>query len=420
MNEETMQNTFFIVRLTPPGRGAVASILLVDNSPSKHPFSENNTAENSEFDNKLSDTLASENSVSDTSTSKNSILSILKRYWNGTHLEQTKKTHLESSVFLPKFGRLQLSHLPKIEEEVVLFVRSTNEVEIHCHGGEAVISAIEKLFSNEGGQVISWTDHFCSGNSQKEIARKMLAEAQTERVAQILIDQYNGALEMEQKRINTLQNSAEKTSAQNQLQKNARLARHLITPFQVVIAGSVNVGKSSLLNSIAGFQRTIVHSMPGTTRDVVSFITALNGFPFQFLDTAGFRETENIIEQQGISRTEKTLQEADLILWIFDATKPAWKRPNLQIGQTPQLICWNKIDQLDSDQLDAIRANHIIETDFNFSLSFVPESMTEPLFVSALQNQGIDELLVKIFSTLVPDPPKPFEAVPLTNLYLNQ
>ncbi len=84
----------------------------------------------------------------------------------------------------------------------------------------------------------------------------------------------------------------------------------------VVLAGRPNSGKSSLLNYFAGFERAIVTPAAGTTRDVLEVFSVINGIPVRLIDTAGIRETDDEIEQIGVSRAQRALKEADLVLWL--------------------------------------------------------------------------------------------------------
>jgi tRNA modification GTPase len=90
---------------------------------------------------------------------------------------------------------------------------------------------------------------------------------------------------------------------------------------QVAIIGAPNVGKSSLLNALAGREAAIVFDEPGTTRDIIEVAFDLDGFPFVLRDTAGLRETGSAVEREGIRRALATAEAADLVLCIYDATK---------------------------------------------------------------------------------------------------
>jgi tRNA modification GTPase len=88
---------------------------------------------------------------------------------------------------------------------------------------------------------------------------------------------------------------------------------------RTVIYGAPNVGKSSLLNRLLGYERAIVSARPGTTRDVIEEVINLRGIPLRLMDTAGVRESSDEIEREGIERTHRALERADLVLHVADA-----------------------------------------------------------------------------------------------------
>ena len=92
--------------------------------------------------------------------------------------------------------------------------------------------------------------------------------------------------------------------------------------FNVVIAGPPNVGKSTLMNALARRDVSIVSAIPGTTRDLVEVPLELRGFPVILVDTAGIRDTDDPIEQEGVARARRRAEEADLTLWLSDAAAP--------------------------------------------------------------------------------------------------
>lgn len=361
-----------IVRLTPPGRGAVASILLVGPKADR----------------------------------------IFAQCWIGPPPIATA----------PVFGRFRLRNTEQLEE-IVVHTRGPKEIEIHCHGGDVVVGSIEQTLSEHGGDIADWVDVFCpakvlydrfldSGTSdtaqehtfpsrsqllivQREMALSRLPFAPTERTAQILLDQYNGALEWELDRIDRLTNPADRLRSQARLRENAVLGPHLVQPFQVVLAGAVNAGKSSLMNAMLGYNRAIVADAPGTTRDVVSVQTALEGFPVTFHDTAGFRTTDEALEQVGIERSTNILADADLVVWLVDPLVPKAECP--PVPQTDRiLICHNKIDLLPPNGPSGAHVE-----------------MDNICAVSAVTGLGVEDLLREIFRRLMPHPPIPLEAVPL-------
>lgn len=104
-----------------------------------------------------------------------------------------------------------------------------------------------------------------------------------------------------------------------QVQASARQGQLLREGLQVVIAGKPNAGKSSLLNALAGVDRAIVTDIAGTTRDVLHEKITLNGLPITLTDTAGLRDTTDVVEQEGIRRAYREIEQADLLLLVHDA-----------------------------------------------------------------------------------------------------
>ena len=118
----------------------------------------------------------------------------------------------------------------------------------------------------------------------------------------------------------------------------------------VVLAGQPNVGKSSLLNALAGDDIAIVTPIAGTTRDKVVQEIHIDGVPPHIVDTAGLRETEDTVESIGIARSWQEIERADLILHLQDATQPG-DELDAQITarlppRTPMLKVFNKVDLL--------------------------------------------------------------------------
>ena len=116
---------------------------------------------------------------------------------------------------------------------------------------------------------------------------------------------------------------------------------------QVVLAGRPNVGKSSLLNQLLQTDRALVTDIPGTTRDVIAENLVIQGLPICLLDTAGLRQAHNKVEELGIERTEHHLTQADLVLFIVDATEP-WHPEDTSrmaaLAEQPALLVLNKCD----------------------------------------------------------------------------
>ena len=139
---------------------------------------------------------------------------------------------------------------------------------------------------------------------------------------------------------------------------SAAIARHLSDRsgerlrdgLKVVIAGPPNAGKSSLLNALARREAAIVSEEAGTTRDVIEVHLDLGGVPVMLIDTAGLREAEGKVEAEGIKRALARAGDADLVLWLVDATAPQWDAPpglapgKSENGGAAQITVVNKID----------------------------------------------------------------------------
>lgn len=114
----------------------------------------------------------------------------------------------------------------------------------------------------------------------------------------------------------------------------------------VAIAGPPNAGKSSLLNALAGEERAIVTDIAGTTRDAIREHINVNGYPVQFVDTAGIRDTDETIERLGISRSKTEIAKADVVIWMTDIREPVIPQ-DIQ----PDITVYNKSDLTEQEQI---------------------------------------------------------------------
>lgn len=129
----------------------------------------------------------------------------------------------------------------------------------------------------------------------------------------------------------------------------ARQGSLLSEGIYLVIAGLPNAGKSSILNALSGQDTAIVTELPGTTRDALRTQIHIDGMPVHLVDTAGLREAEDIVEQEGIRRARQHIEQADHILWVYDASKGHREQGLVEAGlpaQIPVTFVRNKIDQL--------------------------------------------------------------------------
>lgn len=172
------------------------------------------------------------------------------------------------------------------------------------------------------------------------------------------------------------------------LLKDARTGRLLREGVQVAIIGRPNVGKSSLLNALLGEERAIVTSIPGTTRDTIEESFQIEGVPIVILDTAGVRESYDVVEQIGVERARRAAEQADLILFVYDLTAPDHEADARLLEslppETPKVIVGNK-----ADLADAATATPLLS-----------RGQGKSLRVSALTGAGLDSLKHAILETL--------------------
>jgi tRNA modification GTPase len=161
----------------------------------------------------------------------------------------------------------------------------------------------------------------------------------------------------------------------------------------VAIVGEPNVGKSTLLNALLNEERAIVSEIAGTTRDTIEDEISIGGIGFRFIDTAGIRETEDVVESIGIKRTFEKISQAQVVVFLLDAEKfkvqgsrfkVEIEKIKNQFPQKPLIIVANKVDQLSRPQLEQLDA----------TLSGVEGSLYLP--ISAKSGEGVEELQQKL------------------------
>ncbi len=309
------------------------------------------------------------------------------------------------------------------QEDVVVCRRGEYVVEIHCHGGDAAAAAIIAALVSRGAVTDDPETWLLRQHRDPLHAaiRLKLAEARTQRTAGILLDQLHGAWPRVLKRIaahleialpdtasadavtpgnaspdmgspgRSLAESMQvATDLVQRLINLVPLGRHLTTPWQVVVVGLPNVGKSSLVNTMLGFSRCIVFDQPGTTRDIIVTQTALDGWPVELMDTAGLRRGGDAIEVEGVTRALSRVATADLVVQVSDATRA------------------------DSQVLDPAVAGHSNVLLVENKSDLVPRSSAAvDVQTSAVAGTGVDRLIELIVSRLIPHPRAPGEAVPI-------
>jgi tRNA modification GTPase len=293
-------------------------------------------------------------------------------------------------------------------EQVVVCRTNKQMVEIHCHGGNAVCQMILNDLVTAGCRSIAATDFPMDTDCEiKREATIDLQKATTARVAAILLDQLHGALSEAMASLDERyrnQGAAAVRSEVEELLRWSDVGLHLVEPWRVVLAGPPNAGKSSLMNAIVGSARAIVHSEPGTTRDWIEALTAIDGWPVVLTDTAGLRDSADLIEGEGIRRARERVEAADLVLFVVDATV-GWTETHESLKAAANtkrtLVVWNKVD-------------------LRKGMLSPPECPPNAITTCAKEALGISELLAALAKTLVPCVPSPSAAVPFRLRHVQQ
>ena len=339
-----------------------------------------------------------------TGTGRGAVASILVRGANAEQLvrERFQNKLIQKTEFTQNklyFGTWRWNDYA---EELVVCQTEEHAFEVHCHGGNVASSRIVDSLVEGGAEVVSSHDMLLITQSDKfaRSAMNLLPTARTERVAALLLDQSRGALRQSLHGISLHLEKNSTEVAQQQLERLVELGKigvRLDKPFSVVLIGPPNAGKSSLINAMLGYERSIVFDQPGTTRDLVRAETAVDGWPIRLTDTAGVRETNNQIEREGVRLAKQSLENCDLAIVVRDLTSSAHIDPvNIGLSKTQGRILIGTKSDLVAD----LMADAVVDCDLD-------------LRTSATQNQGIAELNALIASELVPTPPRTGEAIPL-------
>jgi tRNA modification GTPase len=287
-----------------------------------------------------------------------------------------------------------------VGESIVVVQRGPELIELHCHGGQAAAWNILLTLIDDGALEVSrheWIHREATDPIAAEATEDILY-ATTVRTASILMDQVRGALDH-------ISDQIEGLVKLGQLEKARRIADdvlrwtdaglHLIHPWRVVLCGPPNVGKSSLLNRLLGYSRAVVHAEAGTTRDLLAESTSIDGWPVTLIDSAGVRESEHQVESLGIERALRAVASADRLLLLIDPEE-GWMQEHQSIWQAHASKCLLVQTKSDRNNLPSSQL----------------ELPSMAYSVSALSGAGIEELMLAISQSLVPDPPPAGTAVP--------
>jgi tRNA modification GTPase len=268
----------------------------------------------------------------------------------------------------------------RVDQALVTYFRAPNSytgedvVEISCHGGVLVTRKILDLLFKSGVRPANPGEFtlraFLNGKMDLTQAEAVmdLIHAQTELALRAANEQLAGHLGKELDRLREslltvlahieayidfpdehidpdtgqalLARLAEIETALDRLLATADQGRVLRHGLRTVIYGEPNVGKSSLLNVLLGYDRAIVSEIPGTTRDTIEEVINVLGIPVRLIDTAGTRSSNDVLEKEGIRRTQSQVEQADLILRVVDASLP--KTASFSYGKS--ILVLNKTD----------------------------------------------------------------------------
>ena len=283
-------------------------------------------------------------------------------------------------------------------EDVVVCRTGPQSFEIHCHGGDAAVRRILTDLKNCGCEVVDWRLQWESDGEHADV----LSRATTLRAAGWIAAQA-GRMPPALAELTALaaQGQCDIAAARaNEILAWSNFGRHLTRPWDVVLAGRPNVGKSSLINALVGFERSIVFDEPGTTRDVVTAETALDGWAIRLSDTAGQRGSTNELEAAGIARAREAFESADARLLLIDISEPPQDDDRRLLAEWPDaLIVAHKAD-LPNAWGDSLPSSAIR--------------------VSSLQRTGLHELSEAIVSRLIPELPTDQTVIPLTERHVRE
>lgn len=308
----------------------------------------------------------------------------------------------------------------KIDEVLISKMQSPNTytrediVEINCHGGTLAVKRILELLLRNGASLAEPGEFtkraFLNGRidlSQAEAVIDLIT-AKTDKGMDVAFEQLDGSLsskiieiresiinmlahieasidypeyDIEEVTYDTLLKQAQEVSDKIQkLLDTADTGKILREGLSTVIIGKPNVGKSSLLNALLKEGRAIVTDVPGTTRDIIEDYINIKGIPLRIVDTAGIRETEDVIEKIGVDKSKELIEQADLILFILDISSELSKEDEILIEllkDKKAIVLFNKTDLEPALIIDKLKEH------------FKDKSIIE---ISALKGEGLDKL----------------------------
>jgi len=299
-------------------------------------------------------------------------------------------------------------------EDIVIVRRKERHWEIHCHGGSIAVERILTDLQAAGVIVRASGDGIFGMNDDPVSAAIMstLIRCRTPKTAGLALAQLDGRLA---RLIHDSHSHCEATRCQARriIAEWGPIGHHLAMAWRVAFVGAPNVGKSSLINAMAGLQRSIVSSMPGTTRDLVEVDVVLDGWMFQLVDTAGVRAAgASVIEDLGIEQSLEAVADCDLLCVVMDATQPSVEPRLWQClagVSVPVCVVLNKADLMDKETL--VQNN----SDFPAPAGMAADDLKQ-FFVSAMTSAGLPQLFHWIVRSVVPIEPDSQTVLPIPDL----
>jgi tRNA modification GTPase len=250
------------------------------------------------------------------------------------------------------------------------------------------------------------------------LAYRALERSQAREVGRILWNQVRGSLLIELMAIAQIcrHDRAAARERLDRLLQTWPYGQFLSREILVLVTGPPNVGKSSLINALIGYQRAVVSPVPGTTRDLVGQSTAFSGWPFRLLDSAGLRTTDDALELQGIDRARRAVGQVDLVIQLraVDQDPTDWVEPDPLPPHVACLTVLNKVDLLEpSSDLGPDTGSDIgSDSGSDIDMGSVSDQRlladSEPggcfagLRVSTVTGHGLSELARAIVVTVLP------------------
>jgi tRNA modification GTPase len=353
--------------------------------------------------------------------------------------EQVFQSVSGKSISKQKTHTIHLGHIVdegKVYDQVLLSIfknphsyTGEDVIEISCHGSTFIQQQIIQLLLRKGckmaqageftlraflngkldlSQAEAVADLIASDNeASHQIAMQQMRGGFSNEIAKLRAELLNFAslIELELDFAEEDVEFADRTQFKELLNRIEFVLKRLIDSFAVgnvikngipvAIVGEPNVGKSTLLNALLNEERAIVSDIAGTTRDTIEDELVINGIGFRFIDTAGIRDTKDVVESIGIKKTFEKIEQAQVVMYLVDSIQCSvlsLESLNIEIGKIknqfplkPVIVVLNKVDQLSQKELTNILAQL---TTYNL----------QPISISAKNKEGIEDLKIQLLS----------------------